>query len=103
MLLKNNKVKKEEIEKHAKNSYTLVHEKTVDLINSFLELKKIYGTKKEKILYTGMQREHFVQRLMEKRPAVFYGADNETVLRDGQKVSGEIGYQWEPTKRVLLK
>lgn len=66
--------KKEEIEKHACNSYVFANKKVKDLITDFLSFKQQMYDDTERDFYAsfGSDEELFVQRLIEKRPLCFY-------------------------------
>ncbi|KAI7867774.1 hypothetical protein K492DRAFT_110435, partial [Lichtheimia hyalospora FSU 10163] len=76
-------INKKDILEHAKESCILVHEKVINLINDFINLKKEYGTNIEKKLYENMTDKQFIIRLIKKRPFYFYNKNDISMLRDG--------------------
>lgn len=71
------------IANHANGTRIIVHPRVVDLSTDFLKLKRECGTIKEKSLYENMTVAQFLQRLIEKRPLVFYTGSDITIDREG--------------------
>src|SRR3979411_2162151 len=69
-------INKNDILEHAKGSCILVHEKVINLINDFINLKKEYGSNTEKRLYKNMTDKQFIIRLIKKRPFYFYNRND---------------------------
>uniref|UniRef100_A0A6B2L4W1 Uncharacterized protein n=1 Tax=Arcella intermedia TaxID=1963864 RepID=A0A6B2L4W1_9EUKA len=59
-----------------------MHHKVKLLIEKFLNVKRHFGTAKEKKIYEGMNFEDFIVRILKKRPLVFFGSSDMTLLRD---------------------
>jgi len=79
-----NLAKKLEIVKHAKHTRVIIHAKLRGLIEGFILHKRQYGTTKEKDLFHDKYTfEDFVCRCLLKRPLVFFGGNDVTILRDG--------------------
>ncbi|KAJ3302826.1 hypothetical protein HDV03_004515 [Kappamyces sp. JEL0829] len=75
-----------ELESDARSTRILVHPKVVVLAQQFLEVKREAGSSKERALYCGMTLKAFVQRLVLKRPLMFCGRNDSTLLRDGSSL-----------------
>ncbi|XP_053951692.1 uncharacterized protein LOC128859042 [Anastrepha ludens] len=75
------------ITKQIASAYPLIHERVLYLYLAFLEYKCKYGNDIEREIYTDMTVTSFVQRLLEKRCASFYGCIDKYLL-----VTGERGY-----------
>jgi len=60
----------------------IIHSEVESLIKSFLELKKVQGTEKEKKIYAHLNVEDFVVRALTKRPLTFFGSNDITFLRE---------------------
>ncbi len=79
------------IEQDAASTRIIVHPRFPDLVKAFLAFKREHGSKYEKALYGTPESftwQHEVTRLVEKRPLVFMGGDDHTVLRDGRILRG---------------
>lgn len=87
MVVRSEKIAEEVVE-HAKKTRPILHRKTMNLIESFLEHKKNSGTTIEKKLYAQMTPTAFIDRLLRNRPLVFMCDWDEYHLRDG---TGGIG------------
>lgn len=72
----------------AKNTYAIMHESVKQLMDDFLDYKRNYGTDKERNLYINMTRDQFVERLLTKRPIVFYTSGNKYLTRNGAQGQG---------------
>lgn len=68
------------------NTRIIVHQRVLNLINGFLNVKIKFGSSLEQDLYTSMETKDFVRRLVLKRPLTFVG-------RDGQLVQNAL-HQW---------
>ena len=71
-LIANNKQKRDTIEKFANNAYPIIHESLLGLIQDFLTFKLRRGTSIERDFYKEMSLPDFVDRLICKRPLVFF-------------------------------
>lgn len=88
----NNKDKQNRIAWQAKNTYPIMHESVIKLIDDFLNYKRKYGSSIEKELYLKLNRNLFIQRLLTKRPISFLLPSDTYLLRDGQK--GDGGFEF---------
>jgi len=73
---------KHKIEGHAKGTRVILHRRVHHLIDKFLEVKRKYGTPKEKQIYQVMKLDDFLVRILKNRPLVFFGSSDMTLLRD---------------------
>ncbi|KAF2770701.1 hypothetical protein EJ03DRAFT_326330 [Teratosphaeria nubilosa] len=74
------------IRRDAQSTRIVVHHRFPALIEAFLAHKRSHGSQYEKALYSTPATftwQHEVARLIEKRPFVFMGANDFTILRDG--------------------
>ena len=71
------------IEKFANQAYPIIHEAVVDLIKDFLAFKRQYGSSPERELYRAMSVAEFVDRLVSKRPLVFFMPVDSWTTKDG--------------------
>ena len=71
-----------------KDSYPILHEDVVVLVEDFLKFKKAHGSNTEKKVYRGMSSSDLVQRLIAKRPLAFYGEGDKYILRNGTEGKG---------------
>ncbi|KAL2917840.1 hypothetical protein HK105_202713 [Polyrhizophydium stewartii] len=72
-----------QIEADARGTRVLVHERVWALAGAFLAHKLAHGTAAERHVYAGMTPAAWLQRLIRKRPLVFMGKADSTLLRDG--------------------
>ncbi|KAH9993921.1 hypothetical protein F4779DRAFT_608416 [Xylariaceae sp. FL0662B] len=78
----------EVVKQDALDTRVIVHYRFPQLVEKFIAHKREYGSSYEKLLYgSGWTWEQQVARLLEKRPLVFMGSRDHTVLRNGQKLS----------------
>ncbi len=88
----------------AKNTHPIIMGETESLINNFIRCKRICGTDIEKVLYACMDVNAFIDRLLIKRPLVFYTPNDITLLREGQSGQGtfeRIGTNGEQEPLIL--
>ncbi len=71
------------IEQQAKQTYVILHQKTMSLIHAFMGYKKMNGTQIEKKIYQKMNSDAFIERLITKRPLMFMKDIDEHLLRPG--------------------
>ncbi|KAI7360663.1 hypothetical protein KC354_g8679 [Hortaea werneckii] len=84
------------IRKDAETTRVVVHPRFPALIEAFLTHKREHGSKCEKALYTASSTwRDEVARLIEKRPLVFVGGSDTTVLRDGSSIPGNSCEEWD--------
>ncbi|KAI7225807.1 hypothetical protein KC330_g9030 [Hortaea werneckii] len=84
------------IRKDAERARVVVHSRFPDLIEAFLTHKREQGSAFEKALYTAsFTWRDEVARLIEKRPLVFMGSSDYTVLRDGSRIPGNSCKEWD--------
>lgn len=87
---------KQKISSAAENSFILCHTKTIRLMEAFLACKLESGSAKEKVIYEGMTINGFIDRLLSKRPLVFYCASDWTAIgsKDGIISVGSSHEDW---------
>lgn len=71
-LIKNFSHKRETIQRFANQAYPLIHESLLGLIRDFLSFKLKHGSSIERDFYKEMTVTDFVDRLVSKRPLVFF-------------------------------
>ena len=71
--------KRAKIVKFASNSYPIVHERVVVIAKEFIETQK----KRKNPVYSNMTLNAFFDRLIRKRPIVFYCSNDKWVDRNG--------------------
>ncbi|KAJ4350330.1 uncharacterized protein N0V89_008951 [Didymosphaeria variabile] len=78
----------ETIRSDAEGTHIVVHPRFPELAERFLTHKRQYGSTYEKTLYNSKDFtwQSLVARLIVKRPLVFMGANDHTILRDGTNV-----------------
>lgn len=81
----------EQVERHARGVRPILHARTVDLLDRWLEHKRKRGTAVERELYSNISRVELVHRLLTCRPLCFISGADTYRLRDGQQGSG--GFQ----------
>ncbi|KAI1083701.1 hypothetical protein F5B20DRAFT_528150 [Whalleya microplaca] len=73
------------IKQDAQDTRVVVHYRFPELVERFIAHKRTYGSRYEKILYSSdWTWQQQVARLLKKRPLVFIGAYDHTILRNGQ-------------------
>lgn len=86
---------KQSIEQDAQDTHIIVHSRFPRLVEDFLSHKRMHGSKFEKQLYTNnFTWQNEVSRLIEKRPLMFMGASDLTMLRDGSSIADET-QEWD--------
>ncbi|KAI7132351.1 hypothetical protein KC337_g5458 [Hortaea werneckii] len=84
------------VRKDAERTRVVVHCRFPALIEAFLTHKREQGSAYEKALYTtSFTWRDEVARLIEKRPLVFMGASDHTVLPDGSSIPGNSCEEWD--------
>ena len=75
--------------KYIQTNRILVHQDVRSIIKSFLEYKRVTGTRIEKAVYSHFDWnvEQFIIRLVTKRPLSFLNSTDTTLLRDGRQFS----------------
>lgn len=100
----------EQVRKDAANTRVIVHKRYPALVQEFLAHKRQYGSTTEKALYRTADSWTWrdqVARLIEKRPLVFMGPEDFTVLREGECVDclaeewDRVGTEEESVNRYL--
>jgi len=76
------------IEDHAKRTYPVVHCFLDILVEKFINITKSNSYYAE--VYKTMNTKNFVDRCLKKRPLVFLGCNDFSILKNGQKVSGSF-------------
>ncbi|HEV8051461.1 MAG TPA: DUF4804 domain-containing protein [Parachlamydiaceae bacterium] len=84
-------IKQQEVLEHARNTRPIIHEKTMQLVSDFINLKKQHGTDIEKQQYQDMSEKSFIDRLLTKRPLMFMTESDSFLLADGK--SGAAGFE----------
>ncbi|RWS03153.1 hypothetical protein B4U79_11679 [Dinothrombium tinctorium] len=85
-------VKRRKIVEHANGTRIVVLKTVLSLIDDFLAVKREYGSSVERNLYENMSRNEFIQRLILKRPLMFVGQLDRSILRDGTSLM--YGEDW---------
>ncbi|EMC93748.1 hypothetical protein BAUCODRAFT_150002 [Baudoinia panamericana UAMH 10762] len=87
------------VRQDAESTRIVVHTRYPRLVDEFLQYKRAHGSSHEKQLY-GTSAKDFtwqdeVSRLISKRPLVFMGRDDFTILRDGTRMTGDCTAEWD--------
>jgi hypothetical protein len=61
-----------DVVKHARRCRPIMDASVLHLIREYIQLKTETGTEIEKRVYTGMTEAQFIERVITKRPLVFY-------------------------------
>jgi hypothetical protein len=85
----NDNFKKDKITEQANNVRPLIHNSVLNLINKFIEYKKMNGSFIEQELYKNMNIEKFIDRLLIKRPLAFLGINDAYLLRNKNIIEGK--------------
>lgn len=72
-----------QIEAHAANVKLLIHPKTRQLAQDFLQAARQFGTSVERSYYEQMELQAFLRKLIVKRPLMFMTESDDYILRDG--------------------
>ncbi|ETS84577.1 hypothetical protein PFICI_02602 [Pestalotiopsis fici W106-1] len=86
-----------QIQKDAADTRIIVHHRYPDLVKNFLDHKREHGSDIERHLYkddASWTWQQQVRRLVEKRPLMFMGGRDMTILRDGTSV-GSLFREWD--------
>jgi len=105
-LIENMRHKSETIERFAQQAYPIIHQSLVGLIQDFLSLKLNHGSSIERDFYKEMTLPDFVDRLVSKRPLVFYTPVDSWIAKDGSYGTGgwqDIGTEKEGSKGLKLE
>ena len=89
---KNLKRSEGELLSNINGCYPLVHEDVLSLACVFLDMKRSFGTNKEKKLYAEINVLNFFDRLLSKRPLVFMNSNDYYRLKDS-KTRGYGGFE----------
>ncbi|XP_015598090.1 uncharacterized protein LOC107269110 isoform X2 [Cephus cinctus] len=104
--LKDRGISEDVLDLNANSVYPLIHEAMLPLIAGWLKYKREYGSAVEKAMYKDMGLIHLIQRLLEKRAACFYGAEDRYKLIDNKTgVQGweSVGTDHETEPLLLAK
>lgn len=101
-LIANGLATSDEIAENAKNTHPIMHNKVNQLITDFLSYKKEFGTEEEKAIYKNMTNDQFIERLLTKRPIVFYDTNDTYMLRNGTLGSGNFETVGTPNQKEPL-
>ncbi|KAK3660404.1 hypothetical protein LTR56_000780 [Elasticomyces elasticus] len=74
------------IAQNAANTRIVVHPRFKQLVDNFIKHKLYHGSQHEKKLYSSTTTDQQISRLIAKRPLVFMGGGDFTILRDGTRV-----------------
>ncbi|TPX69648.1 hypothetical protein SpCBS45565_g02328 [Spizellomyces sp. 'palustris'] len=81
-----------EAQTHPTSARILVHPSLPAFLTAFLQVKKHHGTRTEQSVYSDITTwQDLVKRLLTCRPLCFYGASDETLLRD---MTSPRGSEW---------
>ena len=83
------------ISQDAKATHIIIHPRFPQLVEAFLAHKRTPGSSYEKSLYITYTWQQQVSRLIEKRPLVFMGATDHTMLRDGTTIHTNPAKEWD--------
>ncbi len=86
----NNPAKQVAIEKQAAGVHPLLHENVLTLITEFLTFKKLSGNAVERDFYKNMDTDSCIDRLITQRPLLFINVNDQYILRDGTRGSGNF-------------
>lgn len=100
-IARSDKTKQHQIAVHAQDTYPLLHEQVLILIDGFINFKKQFGSSVEQELYKSLDRESFIDRLLNKRPLMFMTSADLYLLRDG-KTKGTGGFETIGTMQEKL-
>ncbi|KAI0903333.1 hypothetical protein F4823DRAFT_298861 [Ustulina deusta] len=85
----------ETVKNDALNTRIVVHSRFPQLVQQFLEHKKLHGSRVEKTFYhVGWTWQQQIARLVEKRSLVFMDRSDFTVLRSGERI-GSAYMEWD--------
>lgn len=82
------------VRKDAESTTIIAHSRFPDLVQRFMEHKVKYGTLTEQFLYMSLSWREEISRLVSKRPLVFMGSGDLTVLRNGKHI-GNAFRSWD--------
>ena len=105
-LIENMRGKSEIIERFASQAYPIIHERVVELIKDFLAFKRQHGSSIERELYRAMSVAEFVDRLVSKRPLVFFMSVDSWTTKDGAHGTGgweDIGTEKDGSQGLKLE
>ena len=89
VLVRSKRISEYDAAKYIQTNRILVHATARSIARSFLDHKKLSGTKTEKAIYSQLDwnTERFIVRLIKQRPLCFWGPDDTTLLRDGRRIA----------------
>jgi hypothetical protein len=77
-----------EVVEHASTTHPVLHSRIWSFVPKFLDDKRKYGSAVEKQFYREMTPTQLVDRLIKKRPLVFWNPSDAYLLRNGQEGAG---------------
>lgn len=86
------------VSEHAQQTRVVVHPRFQQLVEAFLSHKRVHGSSHEKRLYQDASHSSWqqeVSRLINKRPLVFMGSTDHTMLRDGTLIANNAKAEWD--------
>ncbi|KAI5862018.1 hypothetical protein GGS23DRAFT_123064 [Durotheca rogersii] len=84
------------VRRDAQSTRVVIHPRFMSLVESFISHKKQHGSSYEKRLYQdGFTARQQIARLIEKRPLVFMGMNDHTMLRNGQILPEDPRREWD--------
>ena len=105
-LIANMRDRSETIERFANQAYPIIHETVVELIQDFLAFKLQHGSFPERELYRAMSVAECVDRLVSKRPLVFFMPVDSWATKEGGYGTGgweDIGTDKEGSQGLKLE
>lgn len=82
------------VKKDAETTAIIAHSRFPDLVQQFLVHKIRHGTEVERSVYARLSWREEISRLISKRPLVFMGSADLTVLRNGEDI-GNSARAWD--------
>ncbi|KAF2224181.1 hypothetical protein BDZ85DRAFT_98498 [Elsinoe ampelina] len=96
-LLQSGRLHTGEVNRCIDSTRIIVHPTTRQIAEQFLQHKRVHGTATEQHVYdtqTGDDTERLIQRLIQKRPLVFFNPRDTTLLRNHERI-GSAASMWD--------